>query len=133
MRVLLLLTDDNFVAEVLGSYFRRDAIEVVRVRSAVEAATQRAGAIVVDLAKRGLTGDDVIALSHRAAQRKVPLLLLTAQPRRDVADFANVIRAADIVSKTEPMTATAARLRLYIGETDEDSGFAIPALAVASA
>ena len=39
---------------------------------------------------------------------------MTAQPRRDLNEFAAVVRATDVVSKTESMTAIAARVRVYM-------------------
>jgi len=141
MRQLLLLTDDNFLSEVLGTYVRRDGIEIVRVPTASEAACEIVGGaagVLVDIAKRGLAGADVIGLSQRAARARIPLFVLSSQARRDLSEFAAVVRAADVISKSEQMTALAARLRLWMnGQLADDEeqvdGFAIPELAVASA
>jgi len=115
VRRLLLLTDDTFIAEVLGTYLRRDNIEVERVASAddvVRAIGGGADSILVDLAKNGVTGDSIMNLTSRAQRWEIPLLILSAQPRRDLTDFAAVVRATDVVSKTEAMTSIAARVRL---------------------
>lgn len=139
MRQLLLLTDDNFLSEVLGTYVRRDGIEIVRVASANDATRSiAAGAhgVLVDIAKRHFGGNDIITLSQRAERARIPLLVLSAQTRRDLSEFAAVVRAADVVSKGETMTAIAARLRLWLNSPraeEEEEGFAIPELAVASA
>jgi len=115
VRRLLLLTDDTFIAEVLGTYLRRDNIEVERVASAddvVRAIGGGADGILVDLAKNGVTGDSIMNLTSRAQRWEIPLLILSAQPRRDLTDFAAVVRATEVVSKTEPMAAIAARVRV---------------------
>jgi DNA-binding response OmpR family regulator len=117
LRRLILLTDDNFLAEALGTYMRSDSIAIERVSSTEEAAMQiAAGAdgVVIDLAKRGMNGDAVVMLSFRAQRWKIPMMILSSQPRRDVADFGEVVRATDVVSKTEAMTAIAARVRLCV-------------------
>jgi DNA-binding response OmpR family regulator len=116
-RRLLLLTDDEFHAEVLGTYMRRDFVEVERVATVDEAAQRiAAGAdgVLVDLAKRGVTADAIMTLSGRAQRWEIPMLILSAQPRRDLNDFAAVVRATDVVSKTEAMTAIAARIRMCL-------------------
>jgi len=115
VRLLLLLTDDNFMAEVLGTYLRRDNIDVERVASTddvVRAIGGGADGVLVDLAKRGLAGDAIMNLTTRAQRWEIPVLILSAQPRRDLAEFAAVVHATDVVSKSEPMTAIAARVRL---------------------
>ena len=135
MRLLLLLSDDHFLSEVLGTYLRRDGIEVVPIESIVDAlphVEEGAGAILIDLSKRGIGGEDIISMSQRTVRANVPLLLISAQSRREIADFAAVVRASDVVSKNERMTAIAARLRMWVNGPAE-SGFAIPELAVGSA
>jgi DNA-binding response OmpR family regulator len=139
MRLLLLLTDDRFLAEVLGSYLRGDGIEVVPVASIAEAEPhigEGASGMLVDLSKRDVAGEDIVVLSFRTRRARIPLLLISAQPRQDVAEFATVVHAADVVSKTERMTAIAARLRICLNgsrvNVDAPSGFAIPALSVSS-
>ena len=138
MKTLLLLTDDNFLAEVLGTYVRRDGIEVVRVASTAEMMQIRGvAAILIDIAKRGIAGGDIIAVSQRAERAGVPMLVISSQSRRELSEFAAVVRAADVLSKSEKMPAIAARLRLWVNKTRIDdreapSGFAIPELAVAS-
>lgn len=115
VRNLLLLTDDNFLAEVLGTYMKRDNIEVQRIANVEEMARAiAAGAdgLLLDIAKRGATGDAIMSLSGRAQRWEIPVIILSAQPRRDLTDFAAVVRATDVVSKTEAMTAIAARIRM---------------------
>lgn len=141
MRLLLLLTDDHFLSEVLGSYLRHDDIEVIPVSSLREAVPhigEGAGALLVDLSKRGITGDDVISMSLVTRRAKVPLLLISAQPRTDIAEFAKVVHASDVVSKTERMTAIAARLRISLNGSrvhaePETGGFAMPSFGVSPA
>ena len=139
MRELLLLSDDNFLCEVLGTYVRRDGIEVIRVASIHDAvreiAAGAAAGVLIDIAKRGLSGNDVIATAQRAERAKIPLLVISSQPRRELSEFAAVVRATDVISKSEAMTAIAARLRLWLNREpveDEDpaEGFEIPELAV---
>ncbi|HSP34540.1 MAG TPA: hypothetical protein VLU46_09520 [Thermoanaerobaculia bacterium] len=142
MRQLLLLSDDHFLCEVLGRYLRRDGIEVAAVASPANAAQRVAGGaagVVVDLAKRGLAGADIIALSQRAERAHIPLLVISSQSRREVSEFAAVVRAADVMSKSEPMTSIAARLRLWLNTKrhelvaqEPDNGFEIAELAVAT-
>ncbi|MGZ8852854.1 MAG: hypothetical protein ACXW2X_05620, partial [Thermoanaerobaculia bacterium] len=73
-----------------------------------------ADGVLVDLAKRGVSADAIMTLSGRAQRWEIPMLILSAQPRRDLNDFAAVVRATDIVSKTEAMTAIAARIRMCL-------------------
>ena len=115
VRRLLLLTDDNFIAEALGTYMHRDSIDVERVGSADEVLRAIGGGadgVIVDLAKRGVTGDAIMNLTGRAQRWEIPVFIMSAQPRRDLIDFAAVVRATDVVSKTEPMTTIAARVRV---------------------
>ena len=117
VRRLLLLTDDEFHAEVLGTYMRRDSVEVKRVATTDEAAqgiASGADGVLVDLAKRGVSADAIMTLSGRAQRWEIPMLILSAQPRRDLNAFAAVVRATDVVSKTEAMTAIAARIRMCL-------------------
>lgn len=138
MRQLVLLSDDKFLCEVLGTYVRRDGIEVVRVASIAEAmiVVDSAAAALVDIAKRGVAGGDLIALAQRAERAAVPFLIVSSQSRRELREFAAVVRAADVISKSEKMPAIAARLRLWINQASIDEapadGFAIPELALAS-
>ena len=114
LRRVLLLTDDNFMAEVLGTYLRSDAIELHRVFSADEAAREivnGADGVVVDLSKRGVTGDAIVMVSNRAQRWKIPMMILSAQSRRDLTDFVELVQATDVISKKDPMTAIASRLR----------------------
>jgi DNA-binding response OmpR family regulator len=117
VRRLLLLTDDNFLAEVLGTYLRRDDIEVERARGAEEVLRSigsGADGIVIDIAKRGLGADAIMNLTSRAEVWDIPVVILSAQARRDLSDFATVVRATDVASKTESMTTIAARIRLCL-------------------
>jgi DNA-binding response OmpR family regulator len=117
IRRLLLLSDDKFLAENLRTYLRGDGIDLERVFTAEEAAIRiAAGAdgVLVDLGKRGVDGAAVVMLSARAQRWTIPMMILSAQPRRDIADFGEVVRATDVVSKTESMTAIAARVRLCV-------------------
>ena len=117
VRRILLLTDDQFLAEVLGTYMRRDDIEIERIDAPADVARRvAAGAdgIVVDIAKRGLSGDAIMTLSSRAERWEIPFLVLTAQPRKDVSEFGAVVRATDVLSKTEAMPSIAARIRLCV-------------------
>jgi DNA-binding response OmpR family regulator len=132
-RRLLLITDDDFVAEAIEMYLRGDGIEVVRTPDG----DASGDALLVDLSKRGISGDAMIALAFRAQRAKIPLLVMSAQPRREVTEFAAVVRANDIVSKTERMSAIAARLRMWINaDRHEDPanpvGFVIPELAASA-
>jgi DNA-binding response OmpR family regulator len=114
-RRLLLLTDDNFIAEALGTYMHRDNIQVDRVTAVgdvVQAIAGGADGVVIDIAKRDITGDVIMNLTGRAQRWEIPVFIMTAQPRRDLSDFAAVVRATDVLSKTESMTAIAARIRL---------------------
>ena len=113
-RRLLVLTDDHFLADVLGTYMVRDGIELETVGSAAAAARQSAAAdgVLIDLRKRGLTGDIVLQLAQRVQNSAIALLIMSSRPRRDVADFAAVVRATDVVSKTEAIPAIAARIRV---------------------
>ncbi len=136
MQRVILLTDDHFLGEVLGTYLRHDQIEVVRpatTADAIRRVGEDAGALVVDLAKRGLCGQEVISLSQRAERTGVPLLVISAQPRRDVIDFAAIVRATDVLSKSERMAAIATRIRLWIKtprSTGDTDGFIIPELSL---
>jgi DNA-binding response OmpR family regulator len=117
VRHLLVLTDDEFHAEVLGTYMRRDFVEVERVATTDEAAqgiASGADGVLVDLAKRGVSADAIMTLSSGAQRWEIPMLILSAQPRRDLNAFAAVVRATDVVSKTESMTAIAARIRMCL-------------------
>jgi DNA-binding response OmpR family regulator len=117
VRHLLLLTDDDFHAEVLGTYMRRDSVEVERVATPEDAAqgiAAGADGVLVDLAKKGITADAIMTLSGRAQRWEIPMLILSSQPRRDLTDFAAVVRATDVVSKTEAITAIAARIRMCL-------------------
>ncbi len=132
-RRLLLITDDDFVAEAMEMYLRGDGIEVVRTADG----SASADAVLVDLSKRGISGDAIIALAFRAQRAKIPLLVMSAQPRREVAEFAAVVGARDVVSKTERMSTIAARLRMWINADREEEpanpiGFVIPELAASA-
>lgn len=116
-RRLLLLTDDNFTAEVLGTYMRRDNIHVERIESAGEVATAialGADGVIIDLAKRGLTADSILNVTSRAQRWEIPVLIMSAQSRRALSEFAAVVRATDTISKTEAMTSIAARVRMCV-------------------
>lgn len=116
-RNLLLLTDDNFLAEVLGTYTRRDDIEVERsasIADAIRAIDDGVGGVVVDISKRGMAGDAVMDLARLAAPRHIPMLILSSRPRHELMEFAAIVQAADVVSKTEPMTAIAERVLSYV-------------------
>ena len=135
-RRLLLLTDDHFFAETIGTYVRGDRIDVTCVPD-TEEALKSVGAnvdgLLIDLAKRGISGEAIISLAFRAKRAKIPLLIMSSQPRRDLSEFAAVVRADDVISKTERMGAIAARLRMWMSsEKDDAEGFEIPELAVAS-
>lgn len=116
-RRLLLLTDDNCIAEALGTCMHRDNIKVDRVFTigdVAEAIAAGADGVILDIAKRGLSGDAIMTLTGRAQRWEIPLFIMTAQSRRDLSEFAAVVRATDVVSKTESMTAIAARVRVYM-------------------
>lgn len=132
-RRLLLITDDEFVAEALEMYLRGDGINVVRAADD----GMPADAVLADLSKRGINGDAIIALAFRAQRAKIPLFVMSAQPRRDVTEFAAVVGASDVVSKTERMSTIAARLRMWINAEREEErvntlGFVIPELAASA-
>ena len=77
VRHLLLLTDDDFHAEVLGTYMRRDSVEVERVATVEEAAqgiASGADGVLVDLAKRGVNADAIMTLSNRAQRWEIPMM-----------------------------------------------------------
>lgn len=115
VRRLLLLTDDNFIAEVLGTYMRRDNIDVERISSPDEVASAiatGADGVIVDLAKRGLNADAILRVTSRAQTWDIPVLIMSGQPRRALGDFAAVVRATETISKTEAMTSIAARVRM---------------------
>ncbi len=114
---LLLLTDDIFLAEALGTYTRRDHIEIDRsssIADALRAIDEGIDGIVVDLSKRGMAGQAILDLATVAMPRQVPILILSAQPRRDLLEFAKIVQAVDVLSKTEPMTDIATRIRLCV-------------------
>ncbi|HEV8660105.1 MAG TPA: hypothetical protein VGS96_15975 [Thermoanaerobaculia bacterium] len=116
-RRLLVITDDEFFAEVIGTYMKRDRILIERVSSAEAAGREiAAGAdgVLVDLAKRAISGDAIMTLAGRAQRSKIPMIILSAQPRRQLTEFAAVVCATDVVSKTETMTAIAARIRMVM-------------------
>jgi DNA-binding response OmpR family regulator len=137
-RRLLLLTDDHFFAETIGTYVRGDRIEVTCAASmdeAIRSVGTNVDGLLIDLAKRGISGEAIISLTFRAKRTRTPLLIMSSQPRRDLAEFAAVVRADDVVSKTERMGAIAARLRMWISAKKNEEiadGFEIPELAVAS-
>lgn len=117
LRRLLLLTDDDFLAEVLATYLIRDGIDVERVPTAAvmsQSIADGADGVLVDLSKRDATGSAITALMAMANRWEIAALILSAQPRRDVIEFAAVVRATDVVSKTEAMPAIAARIRVCI-------------------
>lgn len=116
-RRLLLLTDDNFIAEVLGTYLVRDLIYVERIGSAddmANAIASGADGVIIDLAKRGVNADAILKVTARAQRWDIPVLVMSAQSRRALADFAAVVRATDTISKSEAMTSIAARVRLCV-------------------
>ena len=116
-RRLLLLTDDNFMAEALGTYMHRDNIQVDRVTAVDDVAQAIAGGadgVIIDISKRELSGDAIMNITGRAQRWEIPVFIMTAQPRRDLKEFAAVVRATDVVSKTESMTAIAARVRVCV-------------------
>lgn len=116
-RRLLLLSDDNFLSEVLGTYLVRDGIDIERITTvgglptAIGSGVQ---GIVIDLAKRGISGDAILAITQCAQRSAIPVVIMSTQPRRDVADFAELVRATDVISKSEPMTTMAARIRVCV-------------------
>jgi DNA-binding response OmpR family regulator len=115
VRRLVVVTDDNFLAEMMSTYMKHDAIEIERVSTAEEAARRiahGADGVLVDLAKREITADAIVSLSGDAIKWQIPMMILSTQPRRQVTDFASVVRAIDVVSKAESMPAIAARLRM---------------------
>jgi DNA-binding response OmpR family regulator len=117
LRRLLLLTDDDLLAKVLATYLSRDGIEVGRVPTVAamrRSIAEGADGIVVDLAKRDATGSAITELMAMANRWEIAAIILSAQPRRDVLDFGEVVRATDVVSKTESVPAIAARLRVSI-------------------
>lgn len=116
-RRLLLLTDDNFIAEALGTYMHRDNIQVHRLAAigdVAQAIASGADGVIIDIAKRGVSGDAIMNVTGRAQRWEIPVFIMTAQSRRDLSEFAAVVRATDVVSKTESMTAIAARVRVYM-------------------
>src|SRR5713226_1957808 len=115
VRRLVVVTDDNFLSEMMGNYMKHDAIEIERVSTAAEAAHRignGADGVLVDLAKREITADAIVSLSGDALKWQIPMMILSTQPRRNVTDFAAVVRAIDVVSKAESMPAIAARVRM---------------------
>jgi DNA-binding response OmpR family regulator len=114
-RRLLLLTDDNFIAEALGTYMHRDNIQVDRVAAVGDVAQAIAGGadgVIIDISKRGVCGDAIMNITGRAQRWEIPVFIMTAQPRRDLNEFVAVVRATDVLSKAESMTAIAARVRV---------------------
>lgn len=117
VRRLVLLTDDEALSNVLRSCMRRDGIDVVRLSSAKEAVRQiesGADAVLVDLAKRGINGEAIVAMSRCAHRREIPVMIIAAQSRRELAEFGAVVHATEMLSKTEAMTTIAARIRVLI-------------------
>lgn len=117
VRRLLLLTDDNFIADALGNYMHGDEINVERVEcpnDIVRSIGGGADGVVIDLSKRGMTGDAIMNLTTRAQRWEIPVFIMSAQPRNALMEFVAVVRATDAVSKTEPMTTIAARIRMRL-------------------
>lgn len=71
--------------------------------------------VVVDLASRAISGDDLMAIARVAEGRDVPLIIITRQPRQAVKALASVINARDVMSTTESESRNGARLRMWLG------------------
>jgi DNA-binding response OmpR family regulator len=125
LRRLILITDDEFFSDVIGTYLKRDFIAIERVSSAEAAGTsiaEGADGVLVDLATRGISADAIVTLSGRAQRWKIPMIILSAQPRRDLTEFAAVVCATDVVSKTEAMATIAARVRMLVRTPLRETG-----------
>lgn len=118
---VVLLTGDDLAARRLKLHLEPDGIEVIRTTLASEAwqamSRHRPQAVIVDLSNPAVNGDQLVSLSVRTRRAETPLLLLSRQSRRDLVAFAALIRAGDVLSKSEPMTSIAARIRTCVAAT----------------
>ncbi|HUP45439.1 MAG TPA: response regulator [Thermoanaerobaculia bacterium] len=114
---VVILTSDDVVAKQLERLTADDGLELIRTTSPSETwlamNRQQPLVVIVDLTARSIDGHQLVALSGRARQSDTPLLLLSKQSRKDLASFAAVIRARDILSKGEPVANLAARIRMW--------------------
>ena len=114
---VVLLTGDDLVARQLRHASEADGLDLIRTNTPsetwLEMNRQNPKVVIVDLTTRAIDGQQLVSLSARARQSETPLLLLSKQTRRDLAGFAAVIRARDILSKGEPIDAIAARIRMW--------------------
>lgn len=132
---VVLLTSDDIVARQMQGHLEYDAIDVVRTASAHDTwlaiTRHRPQAVIVDLATRTVDGDQLMALSVRAGRAGIPLLVLSKQQsRRDLAGFAAILRARDILCRTESMPTVAARVRMWVASMQAElapaaNGFAL--------
>jgi DNA-binding response OmpR family regulator len=126
---VVLLTEDVTVARQLEHLVHRDGMELMQVKSGSEAwlamNRHQPQVLIVDLTSRAIDGQQLVSLSARARQSDIAMLLLSRQNRRELASFAAVVRARDILCKSEPAPNLAARIRMWVAATQSQLARAI--------
>jgi CheY-like chemotaxis protein len=115
--VLVLTDNDQIRRMILAAANPRMQVAFVNTMSDVVLPPTKGqvSLVVVDLASRVISGDDLMAIARVAEGRDVPLLIMTRQPRHAVKALASVLNGRDVISTTESASMIGARLRLWIG------------------
>ncbi len=115
---VLVLTDNDRIRGMIKSVVR-PRLEVICVSTlsgtVLPMTRGQISLVIVDLASRAMSGDDLMAIARVSEGRNVPLILMTRQPRQAVKPLASVINARDVISMTDSEMMIAARLRMWLG------------------
>jgi DNA-binding response OmpR family regulator len=119
---VVLLTGDDVMAAKMAAQLEGDGIRLTRARTAAEAwaaiTTLRPHALIADLSTRSIDGDGLMSLSVRATRAAIPFILLSKrQTRRELAPFAAVLRARDVLCAADSLLNVAARIRMWVAAT----------------
>ena len=132
-RTVLVLSESEKIYRSIRSVAqpRVDVVNVREMSSVVLPLTKgQVSAVIVDLASRMISADDLMAIARVAEGRDVPLLILTRQQRQAVKALASVLNARDVISTTDSDSMIGARIRLWLGidaDLEQPHGFAIVA------
>lgn len=115
---ILVLTDNQRIRELVKGAVR-PRVEVICVSTlsgtVLPMTKGQISMVIVDLASRAMSGDDLMAIARVSEGRNVPLILMTRQPRLAVKPLASVICARDVISMTDSEMMIGARLRVWLG------------------
>ena len=99
---VLVLTDNDRIRGMIKSVVR-PRLEVICVSTlsgtVLPMTRGQISLVIVDLASRAMSGDDLMAIARVSEGRNVPLILMTRQPRQAVKPLASVINARDVTEE----------------------------------